>query len=103
MILTQQSIDYLLSFIRQRPDYLRFYRYAHVPDEIALQTIVLNSPWRERVVNDSLKFIDYRTPNYQLVSNEHFIKLQASHALFARKFDITASKALLDRIDQELR
>lgn len=38
-----------------------------------------------------------------LLDNRDFKKLQASHCLFARKFDENASADLLDRIDKELR
>ena len=103
MILTHACVTHVLNYIEENPQYLRFFRFAHVPDEIAIQTLIMNSDFRHVVVNDNLKYIDYSADAYQLISDEHFTAVQASPALFARKFGLGASDHLLDRIDRELR
>ena len=100
MILTNYCVEYTLNFIEDNPQYLRFFRFAHVPDEIALQTIIINSPFKKYVVNYSLKYINYdRAPHYILDLSD-LSNIKNSYALFARKMNTIVSRELLDHIDR---
>jgi hypothetical protein len=45
--------QYILQFVRDNPKFARFYKYTASPGEMFFQTIVLNSPFAERVHNHS--------------------------------------------------
>lgn len=104
MILTHACVTYILEFLQHHKKFLKFHKYTHVPDEIMLQTIIMNSPFREKVVNDNLKYIDYslKAENYVLTQC-HIDSIKRSHALFARKFISHRSEKLIEIIEKNIR
>lgn len=49
--LSQGCVRHILDFVKANPAYSRFYRYSHCPSEMFFHTIIMNSPWAERVCN----------------------------------------------------
>ena len=49
--LSHGCVKSVLDFVVATPAFSRFYRYTHCPSEMFFHTIILNSPWRERVRN----------------------------------------------------
>lgn len=112
-ILTRSAIDDLLAFMDARPDVVRFYRHAWVPDEMFIQTAVLNSPAAPHVANENLWYMEW-TPGakhpkvFGLADAEALCRAagrqsdaggRARAKLFARKFDADLDPAVLDRLD----
>lgn len=95
---------YVDAYARCNPDFVRFFKYVHIPDEIFFHTIVLNSPFRGRVVADDLRYVDWGQggDNPAILGTADFERLMQSRALFARKFDPEVDTAVLDRIDRTL-
>jgi hypothetical protein len=103
--LSRPSVDYLERFVRENPSFVRFFRYVEVPDEIFFQTILMNSPLRDTVVNDDLRYVEWRNWNDARpasLGKEDFARIMASGKLFARKFDIEQDRDVLDLIDDAL-
>jgi len=104
--LTSECIDYIHHFLQRTPRYTRFFGCVDVPDEIFFQTIVLNSPLAHTVVNDDLRYLEWRDPALAggpAVLGEHdFRKIMSSSKLFARKFDMTQDAEILELIDAEV-
>jgi hypothetical protein len=72
--------------------------------EMVIQTFVGNHPGL-KVHPNNLRFIDWKNAkNYHpnTLTMDHWAAIQASDALFARKFAVGKSDELLDRIDGEL-
>jgi hypothetical protein len=105
--LSRECIEYIHAFLQRSPSYVRFFRYVDVPDEIFFHTIVLNSPLRDTVVNDDLRYLEWREPELAggpaLLGESDFDKIMSSGDLFARKFDITVDADILDMIDAQIR
>lgn len=100
--LSWRCVDYVNRFILENPSYIRFFRYVDVPDEIFFQTILLNSPLRETVVDDDLRYIhwqDWNDARPAILGREDFEAVMSSGKLFARKFDTTHDGQILDMID----
>jgi hypothetical protein len=101
--LTRECIDYIVRFLQNAPRYSRFFKYVNVPDEIFFQTIVLNSPLRDLVVNDDLRYIEWReraiAGGPAVLGRGDFNRIMSSPKLFARKFDMTDDAEILDMID----
>jgi hypothetical protein len=103
--LYRDSVEYIHRFVHQYPDYTNFFKTVDVPDEIFFQTIVMNSPQAESVVNDDLRYMEWRDPNagspavLRLTDIENLLH---SPKLFARKFDASIDAQALDRIDRAL-
>jgi hypothetical protein len=68
------------------------------------QTIIINSSFRDRVVNDNLRSIDWSEGgnNPRVWRKEDLETLRLSNALIARKFDLNVDPEILDLIDVEL-
>jgi len=48
---SHECASYILDFVHQNPEYLRFYKHTHAPCEMFFQTIILNSNLAPRVEN----------------------------------------------------
>lgn len=98
--LARPVVEYVHSFVMANPAFVRFFEHAFVPDELFFQTIVINSPLRESVVNENLRYIDWsREPAPAILTARDFTRLTASGKLFARKFDATVDGRILDLLD----
>ncbi|GAA4346495.1 beta-1,6-N-acetylglucosaminyltransferase [Hymenobacter saemangeumensis] len=95
---------YLVRFMDEHAHVRRFSRFTWGSDEFLLSTILMNSPLRHNVVNDSYRYIDWSGggASPKLLTLADFPALQASDRLFARKFDVAHDAAILDMIDQQL-
>lgn len=103
-VMPRDCAHYVLDFVGSNPHVLHFFRQTVVPDEMLFQTVAMNSPWRNAVVNDDLRFIDWSDDEGSptILTSDRFDELMASSKLFARKFDPDVDSALLDRIDAML-
>jgi hypothetical protein len=103
--LPRACAEYVHRFARRSTPYRRFFRYVDVPDELFFQTIIMNSPWASRAVNDNLRYIAWRDPDAAspaVLGVADFHRLRRSRKLFARKFDAVQDSAILDLIDERL-
>lgn len=103
--LTRECLEYVHGYVTAHASVVRFFRHVDVPDELFFQTIVLNSPFASRAVNDNLRFIRWDDPESgspAVLGLQHLEELAASRALFARKFDVTSDATILDAIDRTL-
>ncbi len=98
--LTRDCIEYVDGFVRKNPRFVNFFRHVLLPEEIFFQTVILNSDFRNRIVNDSLRYIAWsRSPHPAILSDQDFESLISAPKLFARKFDMTINSNILDMID----
>lgn len=95
---------YVDRYARENPEFVRFFRHVLVPDEIFFQTIVMNSPFRERVAGDDLRYVDWAGggDHPKILTTADLEALSRSGSLFARKFDPSVDETVLDRIDGSL-
>lgn len=87
------------------PNFVNFFKYVDVPDEIFFQTIVMNSPYAQCVVNDNMRYIDWKdwdAGSPAVLGREDLGKLAASPKLFARKFDESVDPEVLELIDEKI-
>ncbi|MDN3585391.1 beta-1,6-N-acetylglucosaminyltransferase [Pedobacter aquatilis] len=80
-----------------------FLKYSWGTDEFAFASIVMNSSFKDSVINNNLRYIDFSQghahPKTLLI--EDYDKIASSKMLFARKFDDQVDEYILDRIDAE--
>jgi len=98
--ISSRCATYVLSYLREHPEYCSFFRHTLVPDEIFFQTLILNSPFREHVINDGLRFTDWETgaSSPRVLTCEDFDRLVASDSLYARKFDNDKCPSIVGKI-----
>jgi Core-2/I-Branching enzyme len=103
--LTRACVSHVLEYVAAHRSIIRFFRRVNVPDELFFQTLVLNSAFAAKVVNDNLRYIRWDPPDAASPAILRFSDLGAlatSPALFARKFDATVDADILDEIDRSL-
>lgn len=95
---------FLTEKFNDSPKMLRFLKYCWGTDEFVIPTMIMNSPYREQVVNDNLRYIDWSegNANPKLFGLSDFEDIQSSKMLFARKFDEYHDKDILNKIDQTI-
>ncbi|MEH2007739.1 MAG: hypothetical protein V7K81_21880, partial [Nostoc sp.] len=79
------------------------FNYTYCPDELFYQILILNSPFKEKIINTSLTYLEWSNVNSlhpKILEKNDFEKLRESEKLFARKFDMTIDPDILDIIDK---
>lgn len=102
--LRRQAVRYLREFLTDHPEIERHYRLTKVPEESLVQTVLANSG-RFRLVNDDRRYIDYAQAHKgspRVLTGADLPLLAGGRYDFARKFDVTVDRAVLDTIDREL-
>lgn len=95
--LTREAVSYICANHNYRGWYDRL-EDTFAPDEMYVQTLLLNSPLKETVANNNLRHIlwEYRNGNCPAVLDKNDISaLLASEAMFARKVDSHISRELI--------
>ncbi len=114
--MTYECINYILKYIESNGIYVKYYKTAHIPDEMFFHTIVLNSSFEKNVENDDLRYIYWikkttlfshfrrrkKSSTPAILGEADFNNLMQSEKLFARKFDINYDSSILKMIDNEI-
>lgn len=77
-------------------------RFSLCADELFLQTFAMLSPYRSNIVDDSLRYIDWKRGKPYTFTDADYEELVNSNRLFARKFDEYVSKNVVDRISKSI-
>jgi hypothetical protein len=100
--LTTAAIEYSLDFLDQHPELIRYYKYCWGADEFIFSTILYNSAFRDRIV-DNLIYVDWtgQTQGHpRILRSGDLPALQASGKLFARKMDMDTDAGLFGLLEQ---
>ena len=95
---------YLTQYIKAQQGLMRFMKYTWAADEFFIATLLMDSPYKNTIVNDNLRMItwDEHLPNPLILKSADLAGIHRSEKLFARKFDITVDAAILDEIDEKI-
>jgi hypothetical protein len=102
MTITLDCASYIVDFIQKDKKLRRFIRFTWGPDEFVIPTLIMNSEFKETVINDNFYYIDWSGggSNPKILRGEDYDKLVSTDKLMARKFDIRVDSSILDRIDK---
>jgi len=99
--LSRDCVRMLLARVEREPGLLRFFSKVACPDEMFFQTLVMNSPFRERVLGNNFRYVqwpEHGARNPKVLDEGDFARIAASRAHFCRKLDSQASASLLPRL-----
>ena len=94
--LNRDTVEYIREYLQAHPEYDKFMRWTHVPDEMYCQTLVANGPNSGRISNSLTGTIwvdGERSP--EIITSSNVSKLLCQKVFLGRKFE-TDDFALLD-------
>lgn len=100
--LTMESVRYLLDFTTNHPQVVKFFEHSGCSDELYIQSVLLNSPLKDKMVNKIYRFFDWsdegKSP--RILTVDDLDKIKDSDVWFARKFDSQIDSQILDKLDE---
>ncbi|MCF2444147.1 beta-1,6-N-acetylglucosaminyltransferase [Dyadobacter sp. CY345] len=96
-----EAVKFILNYLEKYPEVVRFFKLTWAPDEIIFQTILYNSEFKDRLVNNNLRYIDWSAgkASPEILTEADLPTLKASNALFARKFSMSKHPEIMDLLD----
>jgi len=87
--ISRETAQYVLDFTDNNPKFLNQFAHTLIADEIYFQTVIMNSPFASKVVNDDKRYIDWASgpERPRILRMEDLDKIKASGDFFARKTD----------------
>ena len=117
MLLGGGNMEYVLNIYETMPKFNNYMRHKFPPDEMYIQTVLFNSPFKDRISDYSLipregaewfseylnlTYFEYPVTVTIFDKAEDYKDLINTKALFVRKVTYTQSAKLLDEIDVHL-
>jgi hypothetical protein len=103
--LSRDCVCALLERVQREPGLVRFFRSASCPDELFFQTLVMNSPFRARVLGHNFRYVQWPEDgarNPKVLDESDFERIAAARQSagfhFCRKIDSRASATLVPRL-----
>jgi len=102
--LSSPCLKSIITLMDNNPRFRRFMQFTWGSDEFLFQTLVMNSSFKQQVVNNNLLYLDRvkGAPHPNILTNNHLQELMGSDKLFARKFDLAKDASILGSIDKYL-
>lgn len=99
--ISSECAEYIVNYMEQNRKLMNFMRFTWAADEFLYPTIIMNSLYGKKVVNDNMRHIEWEDgkPNPKILTNKDLPTLAHSSALFARKFDITTDPEIFNQLD----
>lgn len=103
-MLSPATAMYVVNKVEQDHRLRDFFALCWASDEFVFQTILLNSPYKHRVINNNYRYIDWSAggANPKVLDETDIDPLTRTEMLFARKFNQVESPEILDLIDKNL-
>ena len=104
--LPYEQIEYVLEYIRSHQGFIKKLKHTLLPEEFFLQTILMNSKFRDAIVTNNLHYTVWEKKHGSLpalLDEEDYGDIMKSECFFARKIALPYSKTLIAKIDSVLR
>ena len=99
--LTPGAAQYVLDFLDEHPEVVRYFKYCWGADEFIFATIIYNSAFREKILDNLVHVIWYEGKGHpEILTSKNFNELKASEKLFARKFDMDVDAGIIDMLEK---
>ncbi len=101
MTLSKDCVTYIVEFIESNKKLRRFLRFTWGADEFVIPTIIMNSKFKQTVVNNNFYYIDWSKggASPKTLTSADYKFLAGSDKMMARKFDIKLESEILDKLD----
>lgn len=103
--LTQNMVEYVCKYVEDNQrELFDYFKYVLISDEILIPSVIVNSPYRDKIVNSNHRYIDWRTgPEYpRMLTMADYNDMIKSDCLFARKFSSAIDTKVVDLLEQHI-
>jgi hypothetical protein len=103
-MLSPLAAMYVVEKVQNDSKLMNFFSLCWASDEFVFQTILLNSHFKDKVVNQNYRYIDWSLggASPKVLTEVDFEAMAKSNMLFARKISSEKSSKLMDLIDSNL-
>ena len=99
--LTPGAAQYVLDFLDEHREVVRYFKYCWGADEFIFATILYNSKFRDKILDNLVHVIWYEGKGHpEILTSKNFNELKASDKLFARKFDVEVDSTIIDMLEE---
>ncbi|WP_345949062.1 beta-1,6-N-acetylglucosaminyltransferase [Mucilaginibacter sp. PAMB04274] len=104
-MLNPKRAMHVVNFVESNPQLERFFLFTWGSDEFVFQTILMNSPYKDELVNNDYRYIDWSAggAHPKVLDMGDFVKATQTGDLFARKVNAEKSSELLDAFDKHIK
>jgi hypothetical protein len=98
--------DLMKELVAQEEVFKKIGRYSACADELIVQTVAMNSSYREKIVNNNMRLVDWKRGTNQspyVFRMSDLGMIWSSEMLFARKFDENVDLEVMEEIYQKLK
>ena len=98
--ITPECAMYAIKYIEDKPALKRYFKMTWAVDEVFFQTILCNSPLRDTLANDFLRYVALQ-PDFRpvILTMADAAVLKSSGKFYARKFDSKVDSKIFDYLD----
>jgi len=99
--LSYECVRYVIDYTKRNPSFLGRLKYTWCPEEFYFQSILLNSPYKENIVSNNLRYIDWSSRNGShpaILDESDYDRVLRSPQLFARKIEQPVSNKLIQKL-----
>lgn len=103
-MLSPEAAMYVVNKVENDKKLINFFSLCWGSDEFVFQTILLNSAYKDKIVNENFRYIDWSLggANPKVLDESDFEAIEKSNMFFARKVNETKSAKLMELIDTKL-
>lgn len=103
-MLSPEAAMYVVEKVENDKKLMQFFSFCWGSDEFVFQTVLMNSNYKDKVINENYRYIDWSFggANPKILDESDFKPIQQSNMLFARKMDMIKSSKLMNLIDSNL-
>jgi Core-2/I-Branching enzyme len=99
--LTNIAAKYILDFLDEHPEVIRYFKYCWGADEFIFATIMYNSKFNDEIRDNLVHVIWYEGKGHpEILISKNFEELKKSDKLFARKFDVDIDADIIDMLEK---
>ncbi|HYJ65428.1 MAG TPA: beta-1,6-N-acetylglucosaminyltransferase [Parafilimonas sp.] len=101
---TYEAAKYIIDFLDQHPEVVRFFKFSWGADELIFSVILYNSNFKDKI-EDNFIYVDWseKKAHPKILRTEDYNALVNSNKLFARKFDADADAVILEMLENFLK
>ena len=102
----REPLEYVFAFLENNKNFYKLFETSFFPDESLFQTILCNSKYKDKIINDNhryiewiYKYIDWQNKNGpKILDIKDYDKIKRGNYHFVRKIDKNISKELIVKL-----